>query len=1571
MNDAKPDPSQQTSSFTSVSTVTYSSMGSTNTKYGGLIEISTYKKVRNSLFELIPYVFKSAPNIKIVHIVMMWLRLIQLAGPCLCITFTELWTPNETLTRVFSYLSVFWNLLPPENRIEACPFLLLVINILFIAYYALILVYAFYYKKYAKLPPGIAEIIVLYQVTLSFFLHPVATAHAFEEIGYLANYGIDDTHNAALSIAMIVIYILVLLGFFWLSIQTSLSIEFRDNSLQCILCMPQVQVFSVTILVTALSTICTHLNRIGKAISCFLMACSYAFLFANRLLDGGFIKPYLNTAIATLSVTGALVSVLCGVLLILEEKMSVAIVFVIIGVAVLITFIMIIIEKKRQEKYLIILDSIANDEPNQRDISQIRSVRHFLSIIIVGFQRAHPECIGFTIFNDATCRWPKDVKVWATFIKFLAIYPECESQLNLVCQRVITNRLNGYIIKNIIQQAFSLNKSRDVNLTPELKKKLSYLSKKVQGAKHKMRHIWDLVIQGNLNEMDRAVESCCKSVDNCSTEYDHVVRQYSNNRFIARSYTRFCHEILANHQLAIEWYDKTRLLQRGICTATDDAHEQGLEAFPLLPPILSMNNIQKNTTDFESSMATTDMLDLDEENTNQAQVEQGVILSETIDKLNIPSLRRMNIIRIIIIFVLFLIPVIFFTIYLPIVVDDLVSPLDFIYTLSYLRCIGFQVAIIGHHYVLETIPEKLLSHVERTDRSPPVSLGSSYDPRTQLEYLLSTGTSMLQTLSSFSSFKKGNPTMDAARETIFGQNMNYIFFKGRGDRVTVLTSLQVGMMDVFNQLYSLLEYTPITDENSDPANPLDSSILNSSKILNSVQNAETFGNFIIECLDLVIQYMKDRNSTNSNTFLIITIAFPVVYLIVQFLVTFFGLRSIRKEKLTVYRCLTALPKNVVSTVAEYLRVLQKDKEHSSKNNTSEEVDVNKQEDNILKILMTGDSGGGVKSDFLIIIITCIHCALFIAFSLYVSLSMIHQGDYLVSEAPHIDYLLGAYTYDAATVLATDLMLGEFYNLSTDFLISTLLTRFQARLERSQDYYSRLLYGDLSQGITPFQAFAEGLNEATQKLACEDISSKPPETVYDGYKCIRPDVMFYIHHNMVLSLTLPVKQNNATIDKDNEMLPEIYDLSLMLLFENFFFPIFNDVVSALKESFDSSITPIIAISYVLFVIALILEIFVLFINMTTKKYLIFSLKLLMHCPISAVHQCQKISRVLSGDFSSLSHENAARNEKFFDNLLQDLPKAVVICDLQGTITHSNAATERLFNRTDFINKNIKEVLGDKSPKEFDMLSAISKPHEYKVAIPDQEGSLLHIIVTMRPTHSMIAITFTDITHIVRYNTLINEEKKKSDTLLAAILPPSLVPRVQRGESDISFAVQSASIMFTDIVEFTPWCGSNTGAVVMSTLNTLFKEFDLNLAKYSTMTKIKCIGDCYMAAGGIFSEVFNPTQHANDAVDFGLDQLNAVNKINGQLGISLRVRVGVNTGGPIVAGVLGVGKPTFEILGPAINMAQQMEHHGVPMQVHISRSVYELIYGGKFKIKERGNIEVKNGTVRTYLVSNDQS
>ena len=304
-----------------------------------------------------------------------------------------------------------------------------------------------------------------------------------------------------------------------------------------------------------------------------------------------------------------------------------------------------------------------------------------------------------------------------------------------------------------------------------------------------------------------------------------------------------------------------------------------------------------------------------------------------------------------------------------------------------------------------------------------------------------------------------------------------------------------------------------------------------------------------------------------------------------------------------------------------------------------------------------------------------------------------------------------------------------------------------------------------------------------------------------------------------------------------------------------------------------------------------------------------------------------------------------------------------------IQSANQACKSTFGEIELVGKSIKDFfMSNNFNGNIEILfsSVNSNPTE-EIAYKLEGSSDLRILkASSMIACGMFVMSCRNVTQSHRYNTLILEEKQNSDKLLKTILPPSLVSRVQEGEKNISFSVQSASILFCDIVSFTPWCGSLPAETVMSTLNILFKRFDSILDSKPTMTKIKCIGDCYMAAGGIFAELNQPAIHAKEVVSFGLQGIKEIVLINEEINQNLKIRIGINTGGPIVAGVLGIGKPTFEILGPAINRAQQMEQNGVPMKVHISMPVYELICGFNFKFSTRRQINIKNELVDTYLV-----
>jgi class 3 adenylate cyclase len=390
--------------------------------------------------------------------------------------------------------------------------------------------------------------------------------------------------------------------------------------------------------------------------------------------------------------------------------------------------------------------------------------------------------------------------------------------------------------------------------------------------------------------------------------------------------------------------------------------------------------------------------------------------------------------------------------------------------------------------------------------------------------------------------------------------------------------------------------------------------------------------------------------------------------------------------------------------------------------------------------------------------------------------------------------------------------------------------------------------------------------------------------------------------------------------------------------------------------------------ILAVVALAFEIWVVFELGAAEVQVRKVLRLLLHVDHQVLTSTPRVMRVLGGHFGGLRTDMVGMDASMSDEVLMNLPDAVMYAaESSRKIQGANESCKKIFGSDTLIGRPIEEVVNGKRFFGANVATLFEGPTSITVEMRTEDGSEVFYEATSAVHSEWVIVFFQDVTQTVRYNQLITEERARSDELLKSILPPSIVPRVQAGETDISFSVQSASVSFIDVVEFTPWCGGSEASHVMKTLNLMFKFFDQEIAARSSLMRTKCIGDCYVSGGGIFMTENQPVVHARELSSFGLAALECLKRVNEALNETLRIRVGINTGGPLVAGVLGGAKPTFEILGPAINMAQQMEHHGVPMAVHVSRATYELIYGEGFECKERGQVEIKNGMVVTYLVT----
>jgi len=231
----------------------------------------------------------------------------------------------------------------------------------------------------------------------------------------------------------------------------------------------------------------------------------------------------------------------------------------------------------------------------------------------------------------------------------------------------------------------------------------------------------------------------------------------------------------------------------------------------------------------------------------------------------------------------------------------------------------------------------------------------------------------------------------------------------------------------------------------------------------------------------------------------------------------------------------------------------------------------------------------------------------------------------------------------------------------------------------------------------------------------------------------------------------------------------------------------------------------------------------------------------------------------------------------------------------------------------------------------------------------------------------AIILRDESLLLQHQKEAEEAKAQSENLLFQILPRDIVIKLNRGETDISFVVPSATIIFIDIVRFSEYASTLIPELIMANLSTIFAAFDSLICKYPLLYKIKLIGDVYMAAAGLFSPDENPSSHAEQTIKFGLDVIQELEDLNMRLNANLQVRIGVNSGGPIIAGVLGTDKPVFDIIGDPINVASRLQSTDIPGRIQISQMVYDLISSQNFEIEQRGEVYLKGkGKTMAFFV-----
>ncbi len=214
---------------------------------------------------------------------------------------------------------------------------------------------------------------------------------------------------------------------------------------------------------------------------------------------------------------------------------------------------------------------------------------------------------------------------------------------------------------------------------------------------------------------------------------------------------------------------------------------------------------------------------------------------------------------------------------------------------------------------------------------------------------------------------------------------------------------------------------------------------------------------------------------------------------------------------------------------------------------------------------------------------------------------------------------------------------------------------------------------------------------------------------------------------------------------------------------------------------------------------------------------------------------------------------------------------------------------------------------------------------------------------------------------RTDTLV-KEKTQIEGLLINLLPKEAAEELKATNTVKPKRYDLSTILFADIQGFTKISKDVTPEKLMEILDRIFFNFDKIVGKYN-IEKIKTIGDCYMCAGGLPKK--NST-NPFEVVLAALEMQRFMRELNSKLSVPWKLRIGIHSG-PVIAGVLGSKKMTYDIFGDSVNTASRMESHGAPERINVSGITYALVQDF-FECEYREKVPIKNmGAVEMHFIN----
>lgn len=1526
---------------------------SLESRYQKLIDVPLSHRIRKSLVHLFNYFDIYGPRITHLYAVMTYFRFFQLIGAAFLAENSNVFLPGTLAYKTMSILTVLFHLVPAKYRDGHEELVIYIINLILIGFGIYLTATAFVYDKTTKVSRITTNVLTVFIAIGPFLFIPILIqffGQLFSAI--LVSNEQMKLHTLIaiiLSIANYFVYLWVLMGAY------SKTLLFRPCSFQTAESMPQIRLFSAVCSITFLLSMTANFSKWvsqGCALASIIL---YVYGATTCFNCGTFTQSHHQTMVLGGSIIGILLCLSSMYQILTDYRWQESFFPFFALISFIVLFLTNIYIKNRSKKDLITLDEFRETQ----EMSVFKPPGNFKRVVLTGFAHCHEACMDFSVYKVAVQEWPSRVDIWATYAKYAAIYPEHSHSLIFIAQNLQAQKLNNAAVDALMDGIKVTLKTRETLITPELKIQLSKLTKVFNRAKARIRNFWDLVLQGNTFEMNHAIISAYKSVELSEHEVSHLMNLYPNNRFVARQMALYCLDIKSDNIGYKTWMNNISLIRRGHLIQQDVMHNLGVDSFPNIPEHCDESESMKISPSDPEIDTNNDFAD---ENVD-LNIDATEIIGAQIDKHQIPAIKYMKITTIICFCLLIFIPSIVSLISFNGRINKMIEPLHYMKGIAYARnLLNMLPAFLGKFYLEEVNDpknpsRKLMNRYRLKQGFRMESFGNFNTTRSIMVYLASEASTAIEMMSGLAHYEVGNSLIEQVRTKIFSSIVQYYYFTAvKTYSVSNITAQQT-LAIIANHVGNAATKNTITIQ--DMEGP-DSLTVRINFILPSWSMSDS--------LKILTTYLRQLDERNTKLFTISSTIVVVLIVIVYTVSLVLQIKKLRSNKMEIFKVLTTLPKTAVSTVSASFKSI-KNSSTSSMSTTNSDTEMSRQEESIIKLFSSISDGSSTNAESFFIFVTIVLIAVGVLGTARSTFCFTDAFKIVVQNCHHINYLFGSVCYMFGIMSDLFQLIPVYYDdafKNTAPSVDVLKSEIKRLIPNQISTLHNLFLGGSAKQDIPYIGIQEATISASEILSC-DVEA-PPVDVIESAHCFSAPGQIYLYVAMIrrIAAQMSLEKDPHYPTPRGDGIAQLWQIGPIEIYEAFIYPASEKLIPLIEDRVANQKIHLKVDMALVIVAGFILTCVVLYLIKKEDEYMKFTLKLLLRCPANIVLTNQRIMDLISGDYNVKTEDSTLRTLQFHNEVVNKLNDVVIVVnDEDGKIASVNTSFEEMFevSSKDVVGTNVYEFF--KNPSfEFQGNNKSFKAVTNLIYTKDNEK--IYLEFTTSQVSSRRIFSARDQTQNIMHEKMIEDERKKSDAMLASILPPMLVTRVQAGEKNISFSVQSASILFLDIVEFTPWCGNHDAQYVMRMLNTIFKEFDAITNSKRTMTKIKCIGDCYMAAGGIFEEINQPAIHAKEVVEFGCQSIRKLREINEKENESLRIRVGINTGGPIVAGVIGVEKPTFEILGPAINIAHEMEHHGVPMKVHISRPVYELIYGQQFDIKERGEIDVKGTKMFTYIV-----